>query len=102
MLSMPQPVQVVSSATNGERGASARRDRGAPLDLLRANDRLAEANVGGRDRDWFLAHAGRTVKIDDVFRKTLPAAPPSRLRYRVDLPKGAVLAFSYGIPEERH
>ena len=82
--------------------AAASREHGAPVDLLHAPERLIEASVSGSDREWVLVHAGRTVKIDDVFRRTLPASPPSRLRYRLGIPKGAVLSFSYGIPEDRH
>ena len=35
-----------------------------------------------------------------MLRRTLPASPPSLLRFTVDIPKGAHLTFSYGIPEE--
>jgi arylsulfatase A-like enzyme len=92
---------IVAAAVAVTLVASARRDRGGPLDLLRATDRLVEVDVGGRNRDWLLEHVGRVVKIDDVFRKTLPAAPPSRLRFHLDIPKGGSLSFNYGVPEER-
>jgi arylsulfatase A-like enzyme len=73
-----------------------------PVDLLAAGKRLVEARVAGRDRVWVDGQSGKSIRINDVLRRTLPASPPSLLRFTVDIPKGAHLTFSYGIPEERH
>jgi arylsulfatase A-like enzyme len=58
---------------------------------------LVEASVAGRDRDWVRCQAGKQVRINDVVRRTLPATPPSRLGYRIDIPKGAKLSLSMGL-----
>jgi arylsulfatase A-like enzyme len=76
--------------------------RGAPLDLVRAAPAMAEMSVAGRSREWILGQSGKQVRINDEVRVTLPASPPSRLRYTVDLPPRARLALACGIPPERH
>jgi arylsulfatase A-like enzyme len=73
-----------------------------PLDLLRATTRLRESTVAGRGFKWIINQVGKQVRINDVVRRTLPASPPSRLRYNLDLPPGARFAFSCGIPPDRH
>jgi len=73
-----------------------------PVDLVGAEAALAEANVVGRDRAWVIGQAGKQVRINDEVRRTLPASPPSRLRYALEIPKGAHLAVSFGIPPDRH
>jgi arylsulfatase A-like enzyme len=72
-----------------------------PVDLVTAETALAEASVAGRDRAWVVGQTGKQVRIDDEVRRTVPASPPSRLRYTVDIPAGARLTVSLGIPEER-
>ena len=76
--------------------------RGArrPVDLIRAEPALVEAGVAGRDRAWVVGQTGKQVRIDDEVRRTVPASPPSRLRYTVDIPARARLTFSLGIPAE--
>ena len=74
-----------------------------PVDLVgTAETALVEAGVAGRDRAWVLGQTGKSVRINDEVRRTLPASPPSRLRYTVEIPEGAHLAVSLGIPPERH
>jgi arylsulfatase A-like enzyme len=73
-----------------------------PLDLLSSQAALLEAQAAGRDRTWVLSQGGRHVRINDVAVRTLPASPPSRLRYAVDIPKDAHLALACGIPSEYH
>jgi arylsulfatase A-like enzyme len=73
-----------------------------PLDLLSSQTALTEARVSGRDRTWVLSQSGRHIRINDVAVRTLPAAPPSHLRYMVDIPKGAHLSVACGIPSEYH
>jgi arylsulfatase A-like enzyme len=73
-----------------------------PLDLLRATTRLKESTVAGRGFKWIVGQVGKQVRINDVVRRTLPASPPSRLLYSLDLPEGAHLSVDCGIPAERH
>jgi arylsulfatase A-like enzyme len=67
-----------------------------------AEKALQEAEVAGRNATWVRCQSGKQVRINDVVRRTLPASPPSRLRYTVDIPKNARLSLSCGMPEERH
>jgi arylsulfatase A-like enzyme len=76
--------------------------RSGPIDLLRSTTHLKEATVAGRGFKWITGQVGKTVRINDAVRRTLPASPPSRLLYQVDVPEDARLAFDIGIPEERH
>jgi arylsulfatase A-like enzyme len=71
-----------------------------PMDLLRAKDQLVEASVAGLDKTGVLARAGQDLHLWDVSTKTLPAGPPSRLRFTVDVPKGAHLTFTTAIAAE--
>lgn len=71
------------------------------VDLLRLGT-PAEVDVNGRGGDWFARQQGKPLRLDDEVRATLPASPPSRLRYTVDLPPGARLTFACGIPPDRH
>ena len=72
-----------------------------PVDLVGAEPALVEADVAGRDRVWVVGQTGKQVRIDDEVRRTVPASPPSRLRYTVDIPARARLNLALGIPEER-
>jgi len=72
-----------------------------PVDLVTAEAAMVEASVAGRDRPWVVGQTGKPIRIDDEVRRTLPASPPSRLRYTVDIPPRARLNFALGIPEER-
>lgn len=71
-----------------------------PVDLLRLGQPL-EVDVNGRRWDWFKNQQGKTLRLRDDVRRTLPASPPSRLRYRLDVPPGARLTGACGIPEDR-
>ena len=73
-----------------------------PLDLLRAESALVEANLGFRDKPWVVTQMGRQVRINDLVLETLPASPPSRLRFRLDIPDGAHLSFACGVSPESH
>jgi arylsulfatase A-like enzyme len=73
-----------------------------PLDLLRAEDQLLEAKAGGQDRPALAPLLGAPVRINDVVRRTLPAGPPGRLRFAVEVPRGGRLDLACAIPEERH
>jgi arylsulfatase A-like enzyme len=72
----------------------------AGVDLLAAKERLVEASVAGRDRAWAQTQSGKLFRIGDRVMRTLPAAPESRLRFRVDVPNGARLSFAYAVNPE--
>jgi len=74
-----------------------------PTDLLsdRAREHWAEANVAGRDRTWVAGQTGKQVRLNDVVRRTLPASPPSVIRYTLDIPKGARLQLGAGIAPDK-
>jgi arylsulfatase A-like enzyme len=76
--------------------------KGRPVDLLTAREALVEAQVAGLDREATLSHLGDPVRLNDVLYRTLPAGPPSRLRFRLDLPKAARLRFRCAIGERFH
>jgi arylsulfatase A-like enzyme len=75
-----------------------------PVDLLRKVDPMkpTEGQVAGRDLTWIAGQTGKPVRIDDVVYKTLPASPPSKLVFPVEVPKGARLELSCGIPGDHH
>lgn len=81
-------------------GAACVRDPGTPLDLVRSDSALLDASLPERDKTWVAQQAGRGVRLADVVRKTLPATPPSRLRFRVSVPRGGRLAFAGGLAPE--
>ncbi len=58
--------------------------------------------MAGHDRDWVTREEARLVRINDVVRRILPASPPSRLRYALDIPDGAHLSLACGIPPRYH
>jgi arylsulfatase A-like enzyme len=76
--------------------------RGRPQDLIRSAEALVEATAAGNDLTWVRGQAGRTQRINDVVRRTLPAAPPSLLKFKLDVPRGARLELACGIPAEHH
>jgi arylsulfatase A-like enzyme len=74
----------------------------APVDLVhQAAALLREARVAARDLEWVREHVGQQVRINDVVRETLPASPPSLLRFEVKVPAGARLSLAAGIPSDR-
>jgi arylsulfatase A-like enzyme len=73
-----------------------------PVDLLDAPSLLVEGRItGGREGEWVRLQFGKPVRINDVVLRTLPASPPSLLRFALDIPKGARLTFTCGITPER-
>jgi arylsulfatase A-like enzyme len=77
-------------------------NRPSALDLLRSRDRLKEARVPDRTPEWISSQIGRGVRIHDEVRCTLPALPPSRYVFRVDVPRNARLTFGCGVGEGHH
>jgi len=77
--------------------------RPQPVDLLseRAREAWTHADVMGRDRTWVAGQTGKQVRINDVVRRTLPASPPSDIRYALDIPAGARLTFACGIAPDK-
>jgi arylsulfatase A-like enzyme len=70
--------------------------------LVSPRSRLAEATVNGRGPQWVGAEVGRPRRIRDVVHASLPATPPSRLRFVADVPRAARLVLSAGIPGRHH
>jgi arylsulfatase A-like enzyme len=70
--------------------------------MLRSPDALVEATAAGNNLAWVRGQAGRPQRINDVVRRTLPAAPPSRLTFKLDVPRHARLELACGIPPEHH
>ncbi len=68
-----------------------------PIDLLRAKEQVVEASAPGLDQAGVVAQMGAQAHLWDVSQLTLPAGPPSRMRFRLDLPKGARLTFTTAI-----
>jgi len=73
---------------------------GKPVGLIQAKDQLVDATAAGQDKAATLSHVGERVALWDVSATTLPAGPPSRLRFSVDVPKGAKLTFTTAIAAE--
>ena len=62
-----------------------------PVDLLGAGERLVEASAAGAAREAVLESGQRGLRVNDVVRRGFPAGPPGRLRFALDIPKGARL-----------
>src|SRR5688500_13883219 len=77
--------------------------RSQPVDLLSdaALEKWTHADVVGRDRAWVAGQTGKQVRINDVVRRTLPASPPSAIRYTIDIPKDARLSLACGIAPDK-
>jgi arylsulfatase A-like enzyme len=76
---------------------------GPATDLLRdAESRLREAEVAGRTRPWVLRQAGKPFRINDIVMRAWPAAPPSHLRFHVEVPARAELWLSCAIQPKYH
>jgi arylsulfatase A-like enzyme len=73
-----------------------------PVDLMAVPAAMTAGHIaGGREGDWVRGQFGKPVRIEDVVLRTLPASPPSVLRFAVDIPKGARLTFACAIAPER-
>ena len=73
-----------------------------PVDLLGAGDRLLEAHAAGERREAVLAAAKRGLRLNDVVHRGFPAGPPGRLRFALDIPKGAHLQLACAIDPRFH
>jgi len=73
-----------------------------PLDLLGAGERLVEASAAGAARDAVLESSRRGLRVNDVVHRGFPAGPPGRLRFVLDVPKGARLRFACAIDPRFH
>jgi arylsulfatase A-like enzyme len=65
-----------------------------PVDLLDAGERLVEATAAGQGREAVLETAKRGLRLNDVLQRGFPAGPPGRLRFVLDIPKGARLQLA--------
>ncbi|HEY6549154.1 MAG TPA: sulfatase, partial [Vicinamibacteria bacterium] len=70
-----------------------------PVDLVTARRSLVEAKVAGREGEAALASFGSAVRMHEVLYRVLPAGPPSRLRFTLDLPARARLRFRCAVGE---
>jgi arylsulfatase A-like enzyme len=74
-----------------------------PTDLLQELEpRLVAAEVAGGDLAWVRSRAGKPFRLNDVVMRALPAGPPSKLRFRVVVPKRARLHLGCAIPPQYH
>ncbi len=73
-----------------------------PVDLLGAGDRLVEAPAAGEGREAVLEAAKRGLRLNDVIHRGFPAGPPGRLRFALDIPKGAHLQLACAIDPRFH
>ncbi len=72
-------------------------DRPKGIDLLRSGRaRLGDAHAAGAPTPR--AAIGRPQRIRNVVHAALPASPPSRYNFVVDVPRGGRLALAAGIP----
>jgi arylsulfatase A-like enzyme len=72
------------------------------VDLLQESLLVEATLTSGRDLSWARAQMGRPFRINDVVLRSIPASPPSALRFRVEVPKRAHLTLACGIPPEHH
>ncbi len=73
-----------------------------PLDLLGAGERLVEASAAGAAREAVLESGRRGLRVNDVVHRGFPAGPPGRLRFALDVPKGARLRLACAIDPRFH
>ncbi|HEX9185991.1 MAG TPA: sulfatase [Vicinamibacteria bacterium] len=73
-----------------------------PVDLLDVPARLVEAAAAGLGRDAVLEAGKRGLRLNDVLHRGFPAGPPGRLRFALDVPKGARLRLSCAIDPRFH
>ncbi|HUL78549.1 MAG TPA: sulfatase [Vicinamibacteria bacterium] len=73
-----------------------------PVDLLHAGDRLVEATAAGKGREAVLEAGRQGLRLNDVLRRGFPAGPPGRLRFALDIPRGARLQLACAIDPRYH
>jgi len=73
-----------------------------PVDLLGTGERLVEASAAGADREAILEASRRGLRVNDVIHRGFPAGPPGRLRFALDIPKGARLQLACAIDPRFH
>ena len=73
-----------------------------PVDLLAAGDRLVEATAGVAGREEVLDASKRGLRLNDVLRRGFPAGPPGRLRFTLDISKGARLQLACAVDPRFH
>ncbi len=70
------------------------------VDLAASGDRIVEASVAGRGRDWLLGQLDKGVRLDDAQLRSIPAGAPSRIVYELALPREAQLRFACGVDDK--
>jgi arylsulfatase A-like enzyme len=94
-------IHLAAACLLGAAGAACHRTP-AGVDLMKTDGVLVRATAAGRDLAWVKGQTGKPIRLHDVVRRTLPASPPSRLEYELEVPEGAHLSLACGIPEDRH
>src|SRR5512142_1048882 len=74
----------------------------AATDLLRARDVLVDASAAGQPRAAVLTAGERGLRINDVLVRGFAAGPPSRLAFRVDIPRDGRLQLLCAIDPRYH
>ncbi len=73
-----------------------------PTDLLDAKGALVEAAAAGMEREAVLERAAQGLRLNDVLHRGFPAGPPGRLRFALDIPRGARLQAAVAIDRRFH
>jgi arylsulfatase A-like enzyme len=79
-------------------GAACRRPEPS-LDLLAHPELVADASAAGQSKDALLSRLGHPLRIHEVQNRALPAGPPSRWSFTVDVPRGARFQARLAIPD---
>jgi arylsulfatase A-like enzyme len=72
------------------------------VDLIDAKSALVEASASGQGRDAILERSPQGLRINDVLLRGFPAGAPGRLRFALDIPKGARLRAAVAIDPRFH
>jgi arylsulfatase A-like enzyme len=91
------PVAAVAAVILGGCGPSPE-----PTDLMDARGALVEASAAGLAREAVLERTPQGLRINDVLYRGFPAGPPGRLRFALDIPKGARLQAAVAIDPRFH
>ena len=73
-----------------------------PTDLMDAKSALVEASAAGLAREEVLKRVAAGLRINDVLYRGFPGGPPGRLRWALEIPKGARLQAAVAIDPRFH
>ena len=83
-------------------GVAACRPAPEPVDLLAERARLVEARAGDDGLEQVLEASADGLRLGDVLYRGFPGGPPGRLRFDLDIPRGARLSFACAIDSRFH